>query len=302
VLLTIFCSTDDFCKAFFRYQKKFLLTSGAVRRIKASSLSLSEVMAIMIYFHISRYRTFKDYYTKHVCQHLRCEFPGLVSYNRFVELMGGAMVPLMVYLQRCRLKKSAGVAFVDSTTLKACHNRRIHNHKTFRDFAQRGKTSMGWFYGFKLHLIVNHRGDLVSFMLTAGNTDDRNLAMMQTLTKNVLGKLFGDRGYISSKLFKILLKRGLQLITKLKKNMANKLVPMMDKLMLKKRALIESINDQLKNLCQIEHTRHRSIVNFLGNLFSGLIAYTFSPQKPSIAIGEFELLNLSLANFETSKP
>ena len=217
MLLNIFCSTDDFCKAFSKYWNKFLLTSSSARRIKDSSLCLSEVMTIMIYFHISRYRTFKDYYTKHVCQHLRAEFPELVSYNRFVELMGGAVMPLMVYLQRCRLKKSAGIAFVDSTTLKVCHNRRIHSHKTFRGIAQRGKTSMGWFYGFKLHLIVNHTGDLVSVMLTSGNTDDRNMSMMQSLTQNVLGKLFGDRGYISAKLFKALLQRGIQLITKLKK-------------------------------------------------------------------------------------
>jgi hypothetical protein len=150
---------------------------------------------------------------------------------------------------------------------------------------------MGWFFGFKLHLIVNHRGDLVSVMLTPGNADDRDFAIMQTLTQEVIGKLFGDRGYISSKLFKALLKRGLLLITRLRKNMANKLMPMIDKLLLKKRALIESINDQLKNLCQIEHTRHRSPTNFLANLFSGLIAYTFSSQKPSITTGNFTLLN-----------
>lgn len=292
MLLNIFCSTDEFCKAFSRYQERLLLSSGAARRTKPSSLCLSEVMSIMIYFHISRYRTFKDYYTKYVCQHMRAEFPGLVSYNRFVELMNGALIPLMIYLQRCRLKKSSGIAFVDSTTLKVCHNRRIHNHKTFNGIAQRGKTSMGWFYGFKLHLIVNHMGDLVSVMLTPGNTDDRDLSMMQILTKDVLGKLFGDRGYISAKLFKTLLQRGLQLITRLRKNMANKLIPLMDKLLLKKRALIESINDQLKNLCQIEHTRHRSTINFLGNLFSGLIAYTFAPQKPSIVGHDLALLNL----------
>jgi len=292
MLLNIFCSVDDFCKVFSRFWRKQLISNGGSRWIKPSSLCLSEVMTIMIFFHISRYRTFKDYYIKHVCQHMRAEFPGLVSYNRFVELMRGAMIPLMVYLQRCRLKKSNGIAFVDSTTLKVCHNRRIHSHKTFRDIAQRGKTSMGWFYGFKLHLIVNHTGDLVSVMLTPGNTDDRDLSIMQILTKNVLGKLFGDRGYISAKLFKALLQRGLQLITKIRKNMTNKLMPLIDKLLLKKRALIESINDQLKNLCQIEHTRHRSPINFLGNLFAGLIAYTFAPQKPSIAGDNLALLNL----------
>jgi hypothetical protein len=198
----------------------------------------------------------------------------------------------MVYLKRCRLKSSEGVAFIDSTTLKVCHNRRIHSHKTFRGIAQRGKTSMGWFYGFKLHLIVNHRGDLVSVMLTPGNTDDRNLSLMSKLTQDVLGKLFGDKGYICAKLFRALHQRGLQLITKLKSRMVNKLMLTTDKLLLSKRALIESVIDQLKNLYQIEHTRHRSPLNFLGNLFSGLIAYTFSPQKPSITIDTHALLKL----------
>ena len=265
MLLNIFCAIDDFCKAFSRFWKKFLLTNGIAKRIKPSSLCLSEIMTIMVHFHISRYRTLKDYYLKYVWPHLRPEFPGLLSYNRFVELMRGAVVPLLVFLRRCRLKKSHGIA-------------------------QRGKPSMGWFYAFKLHLIVNHQGDLVSVMLTVGNIDDRNLLLMQKLTQNVLGKLFGDRGYISAKLFKALFQHGVQLVTRIKKRMTNKLVPLMDRLLLQKRALVESIIDQLKNLCQIEHTRHRSPVNFLGNLFSGLIAYTFAPQKPSITADSYALL------------
>ena len=141
---------------------------------------------------------------------------------------------------------------------------------------------MGWFYGFKLHLIVNDKGELLSTMLTPGNVDDRNRSLMKNLTKNIIGKLFGDKGYLSKPLFEFLRKQGIQLITKLKRNMKNKLIPLMDKLLLRKRALIESINDELKNMCQIEHTRHRSSMNFLVNLFSGLVAYTFFPKKPSI--------------------
>ena len=178
-----------------------------------------------------------------------------------------------------------------STALKVCHNRRIHSHRTFRGVAQRGKTSMGWFYGFKRHRIVDHRGDRVSVMLTAGNVDDRNLSLMQQLTTRVLGKRFGDRGYISGKLFKTLFQRGLHRVTRIKKNRDNKLMPIMDRLLLEKRAIIESIIDPLKNLCQIEHTRRRSPVNFLGNLFSGLIAYTFVPQKPSITADSHVPLN-----------
>ena len=145
---------------------------------------------------------------------------------------------------------------------------------------------MGWFYGFKLHLIVNEKGELLSTMLTPGNVDDRNQNLMTKLTKNIIGKLFGDKGYLSVKLFKFLSKNGLQLITKLKKNMANKLMPLMDKILLRKRAVVESINDEFKNVCQIEHTRHRSPTNFLVNLLSGLVAYTFLPKKPSIRFPE----------------
>lgn len=282
MLLELFYNIDNFCKAFVRFWKKFLIKQGLAKRIKPHRLCLSEIMTILVNFHMSGYRTFKDYYIKHVCQNLLREFPGLVSYNRFVELMQGALVPLMVYLKKCRFGKVTGISFIDSTTLKACHNRRIHQHKTFKPLAKRGKTSMGWFYGFKLHLIVNDKGELLSTMLTPGNVDDRNRSLMKNLTKNIIGKLFGDKGYLSKPLFEFLRKQGIQLITKLKRNMKNKLIPLMDKLLLRKRALIESINDELKNMCQIEHTRHRSSMNFLVNLFSGLVAYTFFPKKPSI--------------------
>jgi len=282
MLLKLFYEIDNFCKAFLRFWKKFALQQGLAKRIKPCRLCLSEIMTILVNFHMSGFRTFKDYYIKYVCVHLRKEFPGLVSYNRFVELMKGALVPLMIYLKRCRFGKMTGISFIDSTTLKVCHNRRIYKHKTFKHVAQRGKTSMGWFYGFKLHLIVNDKGELLSTMLTPGNVDDRNRSMIKKLTKNIVGKLFGDRGYIGNPLFNFLLKKGIQLITKLRKNMVNKLIPVVDKLLLRKRAIIETINDELKNMCQIEHTRHRSPVNFLVNLFSGLIAYTFFPKKPSI--------------------
>jgi transposase len=235
---------------------------------------------------MSGFRTFKDYYLKYVCQHLKREFPGLTSYNRFVELMQGALIPLIIFLKRCRFGKNTGISFIDSTTLSVCHNRRIYRHKTFKDIAQRGKTSMGWFYGFKLHIVVNEKGELLSTALTPGNVDDRKQSLMKKLTRNIVGKLFGDRGYIGRPLFNFLWQRGIQLITKLKTNMANRLMPLIDKLLLRKRAIIETINDELKNMCQIEHSRHRSPINFLVNLFSGLVAYTFFPKKPCLRYAE----------------
>jgi len=281
-VVEIFCEIDDFCKQFEKTWNRSLIESGEKKRIKASSLCLSEIMTILVLFHQSGYRTFKMYYTKHVLIHWLSEFPHAVSYNRFVELMESALVPLLTYLQTCRLGNVTGISFIDSTLLRVCDNHRIHNHKVFAGIAQRGKCSLGWFFGFKLHLIVNDQGELISFALTPGNVDDRDKQVITHLTQPVFGKLFGDKGYLSQERFRELYLRGIQLVTKLKKNMKNRLVDLMDKVLLRKRALIESINDELKNICQIEHSRHRSPMNFVINLLSGLIAYTFFPKKPSL--------------------
>ena len=171
---------------------------------------------------------------------------------------------------------------MDSTILKACHVKRELSNKVFKNIATKGKSTMGWFYGFKLHLVINDKGEIIDFYLSAANVDDRDMNVIQHITKSINGKLFGDKGYISKKLFDSLFKKGIMLITKLRKNMKNKLMPIMDKIMLRKRALIESVNDELKNICQIEHTRHRSPANFIANLVSGLIAYSYLPKKPSI--------------------
>lgn len=279
-LLKLFCDVDDFCNASNDFWQTRSLGSGSgKKRGPKPALALSEVMTIIIHFHQSHYRHFKAYYTDHVGVYLRAEFPRLPSYNRFVELMPGALLPLCLYLQS-RLAGPTGIAFIDSTPLPVCHNRRIQRHKLFAGLAARGKSSVGWFYGFKLHLVVNERGELVALYVTPGNVDDRK--PVPHLTKALWGKLFGDKGYISQALFDELFAHGLQLITSIRKNMKPRLLPLMDKLLLRKRAIIETINDQLKNISQIAHTRHRSIDNFMVNLMAGLIAYTWQPRKPSL--------------------
>lgn len=179
-----------------------------------------------------------------------------------------------------------GITFVDSTTLDVCDSHRIQQHKVFKGIAQRGKSSTGWFYGFKLHLTINERGDILNFCLIPGNVDDRNPHVMEQVTRNIFGKLFADKGYISKKLFQNLLEKNIELITKQKKNAKNpKMLRISDRILLRKRAVIESVNDFLKNTCQIEHSRHRSCCNFVTNLVSGLAAYSFLPKKPSIQFG-----------------
>jgi hypothetical protein len=243
---------------------------------------MSEVMTIVIMFHFSRYRCFKDYYEQLVMKGYKKYFPSLVSYNRFTELMQGCALPLAIFMTSQRLSKTQGIAFIDSTKLEVCENPRIAQHLVFADIARRGKTSMGWFYGFKLHLVINHVGEILSFCITTGNTDDRNPALIDKLTKGLWGKLYGDKGYISEPLRVKLREEGIELVTKIKSNMKNKLLPLFDKLMLRKRALIESVYDFLKNTCQIHHTRHRSKNNWFVNLVSGLVAYSFLPKKPSL--------------------
>lgn len=288
-LVAIYCDIDDFCKAFEEYWHKHLLTDGTPMHPKCA-MSLSEIMTIVVYFHLSNQRTFKWYYINHVCCTLKDCFPKRLSYNRFVEVMQNAIVPLTVYMIKFRLGtplryalgKCSGISFIDSATLDVCHNRRIHSHKVFKDRAERGRSSAGWFYGFKLHLVINDEGEILSFCLTAGNADDRDWDTIPHLTNEIYGKLFADKGYLSQKLFEKLFLDNITLVTKIKKNMKNRLMDLSDKILLRKRAIIESVNDFLKNICQIEHSRHRSASNFLVNLISGLAAYSFLPKKPSL--------------------
>ncbi len=287
-LLELFVSVDDFCQVFLPFWERKLMQAGSKKRHREGQLSVSEIMTLIIHFHQSHYRDFKSYYTEHVCQHLSKEFPKLVSYERFVILMPSVLGPLSAYLNslygRCH-----GVSFIDSTALSVCDNHRIHKHKVFAGLAQRGKGSMGWFYGFKLHLVINDCGELLACQITPGNVDDRE--PVPTLSRRLFGKLIADRGYISQALFEQLLNTfGVQLITRLRKNMKNRLMPLMDKLLLRKRAIIESIVDQLKNISQIEHTRHRSPVNCFINIIAGLIANCHQPKKPSLNLFQAGLL------------
>ena len=198
-------------------------------------------------------------------------------------------LPLFAYLLQNR-GVITGISFIDATSIRVCHNKRIRRNKVFEKLEKRGKTTAGWFYGFKLHLVINDRGEILAFQLTSGNISD--VSMPETLSKGLWGKLFGDKGYISTEIAQKLFKKGLQVFTTLRSNMKQKLLSWKDKILLRKRSLIETVNDQLKNISQIEHTRHRSPNNFLVNLLSGLAAYTLQTKKPSLNLNDD--LNLGL--------
>ena len=281
----LFCMADDFCKFFDAMMEKYTLQSDKKRRYhRDSTMSKSETMLIIILFHDSGYRCLKHFYLEKVCKHLRHLFPEVVSYNRFVELEKEVAIPLALFIKKVLLGKCTGISFVDSTPLRVCRNQRIHIHKVFKGIAKRGKCSMGWFFGFKLHLICNEKGELLNFMITPGDVDDRKPLECKAFIEFLYGKLVADKGYIGRNLFQRLFVDGIQIVTKLKSNMKGALMSVSDRLLLRKRAIIETVNDELKNIAQVEHSRHRSFDNFIVNILGAIAAYCMFPKKPCINV------------------
>ena len=280
-LTTIFYHTDEFCKLFEKNFSINVLTDGSHIRSREMSLTLSEVMTILIYYHHSKYKTFKDYYTRDL--ELKSAFPKMPSYNRFIELQKKAFIPLSMF---AKLKSSAecdGISFIDSFPLRVSHTKRIPSHKTFKGLAARGKTSMGWFYGFKVHLIIDGHGNIINFVITKGNVADNNADLITQITDKIYGKVYGDKGYLlNPSLFEFIYNRGTHIFTKIRGNMKNRLVEIKDKILLKKRGVIESVGAVLKEDLNIELSRYRNPATLFINTFSALIAYAFQEKKPSI--------------------
>ena len=275
----LFIYIDDFCNQYdlFINRDKLPLTRCPTR---VPGLHISEIMTIMLLYHQSPAKNFKYFYKSYL-QNYKDDFPNLPSYNRFVELEQrclGHFHALLLIL--CALEKQTGLAYVDSTCLPVCHNKRISRNKVFKGLAAFSKSTMGWFFGLKLHLIINEKGGLLGAHLTPGNVDDRK--PVRSLTQKLTGLLFGDKGYICKNLFYDLYQRGLKLVTGIKAKMKNKLMPLKEKILLRKRAIIETVNGVIKNDFQISHTRHRSPINAFIHIFSTLVAYAFKTKKPAI--------------------
>jgi predicted nucleic acid-binding Zn ribbon protein len=279
-IIELFCIVDEFSLRFQKIcsEKCIEYTKQKIRK-RTFRTSLSEVLTILLLFHRSNYRTFKHFYINYVNSTLKHFFPNLVGYSRFVQLTSEAFFPMFCFIQEHQ-GTCEGILFIDSTILTVCHVKRAASHRTFKEQARWGKTTTGWFFGFKLHLVINHHAEIVAFKLTSGNIDDRK--PIPKMVKNMKEKAFADRGYISERLVSSLMKTGIHLFTKVKKNMKNKLMLLIDKLILKKRAIIESVINILKSSCQIEHHRHRSRWNFLSNLMAGLATYCLNSNKPRL--------------------
>src|ERR1700750_2183450 len=278
-ITALYCCLDDFCRMFAEWETHQLIPSPG-RRQRSGKLSRSEMLFIMVLFHLSAYKNFKTFYLYGIgCQHRTC-FRDLPHYDRFISLIPRLFVPLMVLLHSLSGEET-GVYFADAFKLAVCHNRRIHRHKVFDGLAARGKTSMGWFFGLKLHVVINHKGQIVALKITPGNIADS--AVLDEITQHLSGKAYADKGYISHEEFRKLWQRGLHLITGIKRNMHNHLMLLGDKIMLRESFVIETVLDILKCEMGLEHSRHRSVINAMVHVLSCLVAYAYRPGKPSIS-------------------
>jgi hypothetical protein len=278
-LIRIFCDIDEFCKEFDSYTPHKLL-SGPTKSSRGPNcqLALSEIMTILVIFHFIRFRDFKTFYKGHLETYWRSYFPKLPSYNRFIELIPRAIFPLTLFTH-IRGGKQTGIYYIDSSCLPVCHLKRHRRHKTFENIASFGRTSVGWFFGLKLHLVTNEQGELMAFKITSGASSDSKSA--ESLLNALHGLAFGDKGYIGKKLFETLFKKGLKLITRKRKNMQPMILNDYEKQLLNQRNTIETVINHLKFHYQVWHTRHRSVLNAMTHLISSLAAYAIEPLKLS---------------------
>ena len=274
----LFVFIDDFIKLYTEQKLKLQISQGEKLRkpTRTTEMPISEILTIYLAFYGSCFAHFKAFYG-YMQMHHRSAFPKMVTYERFTALIERIFEP-MVYLLNCILDNTSDIAYIDSTPIRVCGNKRTSMHKVFEKLAKLGKSSMGWFFGFKLHLVIDLSGNLMAITLTPANQNDRRPVEM--LLKNFKGTVCGDKGYISKELAQRLAEKGIKLVTGIKKGMENKLMEIKDKLLLKKRSLIESVIGKLKRCFSLEHSRHRSVKNFCCHIIAALIVYQLAGNKP----------------------
>ncbi len=278
-LVETFCDFDDFCKSIKTQWEAMQLTDGKTHRKHGPEGGVcdSEIMTILVLYHASRFKNFKTFYNGVVLGMLRRYFPGAPCYERFLTLTSRVWA-LLAFFMASRLGRKTDIYYIDSTPLVVCHNRRIRKHKVFAGLAERGKTSMGWFFGFKLHLVFNHEREIVALKLTPGNVSDAT--PVPELTKDLVGKLFGDKGYIGQKLAHELLRRGLALMTRVRSNMKSLPVSFLDKALLNGRNIAETIIGHIKEFSSLRLPKHRSVFNAFTHITAAIIAYQINPLPP----------------------
>ncbi|QES95685.1 IS982 family transposase [Orientia tsutsugamushi] len=287
-IVTVYYLIDNFCKIYQEWERK-KLTPSSNQRNRDGKLSLAELLTITIYFYLSPCKDFKNYYLYYLRYKYK-EYFCLPSYSRIIQLLPRMLLPLAVLMHYLKGDET-GIYYIDSTKLAICHNKRTSSNRVFNRFSKIGKSSYGWFLGFKLHLIINNKGEIMSVKITKGNKSDLSIASV--ISEGLSGKLFGDKAYISKELFHQLFSNGLRLFTNLRKDMKTYLLDIDDKCLLNKRSLIESVFNVLKKHMHLEHTRHRSPLNFFVHIIASLTSYSISKLNPYLISSSFSSNSLS---------
>lgn len=281
-LYLIFSESIEFCHAFENNYYTFLKMAGFKKRLRRSRMELAELLTMQIWFHFSGFKNFKKYYKDYVLKHFKdCFF--LVSYAQYNKMANEIPFLLDLFL-KSRLKKNDSIFFIDATSLAICHPVRARHNQVFAKEASFGYSTLhGQFFGFKLHLIVNHKGEIANYALSSANHHDSQY--MIDLSKGLEGLLCGDKAYISDERRQKLAKQNLKLLTETRKNMHYKNIFCgIEKFIMGHRNLIEAVFNKLKNVFHIQTNRSRSVCGFMTHCISALLAYTFDPKKPAIAL------------------
>lgn len=291
-LIEIYCRVDDLHKAYRRYY--FDKTGQYLTSIR-SRMSESEVITILICYHLSGYKNFEYYYRDQILKHNKTDFPDAVSYERFVQLQTKSIDLLSLYLYSlAQQSERTGMYFVDSKKIASCHIKREHTHQVMQGVSRKGKTSVGWFFGLKTHLVINNLGQIVAYDITPGNVADNNHTVLRKLLNGLKGVCAGDKGYQSA-LFEEFYQNGLVLLTKPKKNQKAKVQTKANNLLLSKRPVIESTFNICTYICDIEHSRHRNKFNAVVNILAGLAAYQHLDRKPRVFLYQKSIHQQKLA-------
>lgn len=290
-LIEVYVELDDLLKEF----EKYSLKKGTPLKKHDTVLSASEVGAILVMYHLSGYKTFEYYYKRVILKEYKSWFPQAPNYKSFLRYISMSLEVMILWLlYKCSQSKRTGFYIIDSKKLPVCHIKREHQHQVFKDIARKGKSSMGWFYGFKIHLVINNLGEVVSFELSTGNVADNNPDLLKKLLSKLEGICIGDKGYLT-KLFEYFYENKLHLLVKQKKNSQGKVVLPHHIKLLNSRGLIESVFDIASSIMDIDHTRHRKPVNAFTHIFSAIVAYQFYENKPCLFFPSLLEQNISNA-------
>lgn len=284
-LIEVFCEIDDLLNDYKIYREE----QGTPIKELQTHLSCSEILTILVMYHLSGYKNFEYYYKNQILGRNKKDFPKAVKYQTFLGYIPKCEQAILLWLvYMCSKSKRTNMYIVDSKKLEVCHIKREKQNKVFHGVARKGKGSMGWFYGLKIHLVINNLGEIVSFALTSGNVADNNQDLLKYLFQKLEGIVIGDKGYKTA-LFQWFYENKLHVLTKPKKKMKKLPVENKYNLLLNKRAVIESVFDILSSICDIDHSRHRSPSNAFVSIYASLIAYQYMDKKPCVFVNQESL-------------